>query len=171
MDQGLAAVWAGVAGLVGAGIGGAAAVWGAAIGGRRTVEAAERQAQRTATAEHQHWLRQQRHDAYRALVLVVDEAMSSGTPTAFEVLDRAARVRQAVSAVSVLGPDGIGLPAVALLSPFADHLEQLRNQHASGSTVTSTTPAPWPPALLAELRTAYATYRLAVRDALNAPPS
>jgi hypothetical protein len=172
VDQGIAAVWAGVAGLVGAGIGGAGAVWGAAIGGRRTVEAAERQAQRAAAAEHQHWLRQQRYEAYQALTLLVEEAMSGPTPTAADVLETTSRVRAAVSAVAVLGPNEVSNAAVAMLDPFSDRLVSLRTQGAAGGgRLPNATPAPWDPATLDQLRASYAVYRLAARSFFNEPPA
>jgi hypothetical protein len=78
MDQGLAAVWAGIAGLAGAAIGGGAAAWGAWIGGKRTVEAAEKQAQRAAVTEQQHWQRQARYDAYQAALLIAEQPVYWG---------------------------------------------------------------------------------------------
>lgn len=76
MDQGIAAVWAGVAGLVGAGVGGCAAVWGATIGGNRAVEAAERAARHQSNADFQQWQRQERSEAYRELAALGHEIMA-----------------------------------------------------------------------------------------------
>ncbi|MEU4893507.1 hypothetical protein AB0B12_35405 [Streptomyces sp. NPDC044780] len=68
MDQGIAAVAAGIAGLLGAGIGGLAAAYGARIGAQNTIEAARTQVDRQATAEHLHWIREQRRQAYSAIM-------------------------------------------------------------------------------------------------------
>lgn len=119
MDQGLAAVWAGAAGLVGAGIGGAAAVWGAAIGGRRTVEAAERQAQRTAVTEHQHWLRQQRFDAYQELMTAAEPLTNRGHTVSWEAGRLGTeKVENAIRRVNLLGPQEVREAAVRLHHPM-----------------------------------------------------
>ncbi|NEB16192.1 hypothetical protein [Streptomyces coelicoflavus] len=64
MDQGIAGVIAGVAGLVGAGIGGLATAYGARIGAQKSMEAVQVQVQRQSTAEHKHWVREQRRQVY-----------------------------------------------------------------------------------------------------------
>src|SRR5690349_8302162 len=105
MDQGLAAVWAGIAGLAGAGIGGGAAVWGAAIGGKKTVEAAVQAEQRAAAAEHQHWQRQARYDAYRAVMAIAEETSRWTQPISVStVVEASSRLREAIAAVDVVGP-------------------------------------------------------------------
>ncbi|MFD8369236.1 hypothetical protein ACFV2Z_00450 [Streptomyces sp. NPDC059688] len=63
MDQGVAAIWAGVAGLVGAGIGGLATAYGARIGAQKSLEAVGLQVEQQAAAEHAHWVREQRRQA------------------------------------------------------------------------------------------------------------
>jgi membrane protease subunit (stomatin/prohibitin family) len=60
MDQGIAAAFAGVAGLVGAGIGGLATAYGARVGAQKALQAVQMQVQQQAAAEHSHWLRDQR---------------------------------------------------------------------------------------------------------------
>lgn len=65
MDQGIAALIAAGFGLVGAGVGGLAAVWGAKVGAERSAQATRQQVQDQAVAEHDHWLRQQRLEAYQ----------------------------------------------------------------------------------------------------------
>ncbi|MFF8448625.1 hypothetical protein ACF06Q_13085 [Streptomyces leeuwenhoekii] len=72
MDQGVAAFVAGIAGMVGA-LGGAvaggiAAVRGARIGAEKTAEATRQAVRDQATAEHGHWLRGQRRDAYASFI-------------------------------------------------------------------------------------------------------
>ncbi|WP_416983228.1 hypothetical protein [Streptomyces sp. T028] len=64
MDQGVAGVIAGIAGLVGAGVGGLATAYGARIGAQKTIEAAHMQVERQSTAEHLHWIREQRRQVY-----------------------------------------------------------------------------------------------------------
>lgn len=68
MDQGLAAVIAGAFGLVGAAVGGAAAAWGARVGAEKTALATRQQVRDQAEAEHAHWLRQQRLEAYEGFL-------------------------------------------------------------------------------------------------------
>ncbi|WP_432110291.1 hypothetical protein [Streptomyces sp. AA1529] len=68
MDQGVAALIAGAAGMVGALggsiAGGLAAIRGAKIGAMSSAEATRRQVQDQSMAEHSHWLRSKRADAY-----------------------------------------------------------------------------------------------------------
>lgn len=72
MDQGMAAVVAGVVGMVGALIGAIAgaraAVRGAQIGGAKAVEAAQLQVDGQAAAGHVQWVRGQRQQAYAKLL-------------------------------------------------------------------------------------------------------
>ncbi|MGW8765792.1 hypothetical protein ACWGN5_25145 [Streptomyces sp. NPDC055815] len=63
MDQGLAAALAGIAGVVGAGIGGLATAYGARVGAQKTIEAVHTQVAHQASAEHEHWTREQRRQA------------------------------------------------------------------------------------------------------------
>ncbi|MFF3581672.1 hypothetical protein [Streptomyces mirabilis] len=63
MDQGIAAALAGVAGLVGAGIGGLATAYGARVGAQKALESVQMQVQQQAAAEHSHWLRDHRRQA------------------------------------------------------------------------------------------------------------
>ncbi|MGW5047173.1 hypothetical protein [Streptomyces griseoluteus] len=60
MDQGIAGLLAGIAGLVGAGIGGLATAYGARVGATKTLEAAQTQARQQSVAEHRHWVRDRR---------------------------------------------------------------------------------------------------------------
>ncbi|MFJ6433896.1 hypothetical protein [Streptomyces sp. NPDC091416] len=72
MDQGVAALVAGIVGMVGAlggaVAGGVAAVRGARIGAEKTGEATRQAVQDQAAAEHGHWLREQRRDAYASFI-------------------------------------------------------------------------------------------------------
>lgn len=121
MDQGMAALIAGLTGMAGA-LGGAVAgaigaVRGAKVGAERTAEATRQQVQDQAVAEHSHWLRQQRQTAYSAFIAAnqaaerAAEAAMNGTydPQArdsLEALDRARNDLNDISSqVFVLGPD------------------------------------------------------------------
>ncbi|WP_158727313.1 hypothetical protein [Streptomyces sp. NRRL S-31] len=64
MDQGVAAVVAGLAGTMGALAGAMAGVRGARLGALKAVEAARLQVEDQAQAEHRHWVREQRRQAY-----------------------------------------------------------------------------------------------------------
>ncbi|MFJ8152240.1 hypothetical protein [Streptomyces sp. NPDC094468] len=64
MDQGVAALIAAGFGVLGTAVGGAAAVWGAKIGAERSAQAVKQQVRDQTAAEHAHWLRQQRLEAY-----------------------------------------------------------------------------------------------------------
>ncbi|MFE6097730.1 hypothetical protein ACFQ7M_38035 [Streptomyces massasporeus] len=63
---------AGLFGVIGAAIGGAAAAWGARSGAERTARAAQQQVHDQAIAEHAHWLRQQRLEAYEGFMRAYD---------------------------------------------------------------------------------------------------
>ncbi|MFJ4279034.1 hypothetical protein [Streptomyces massasporeus] len=64
MDQGVAAVVAGLAGTVGALAGALAGMRGARLGALKAVEAAHLHVQGQARTEHKHWVREQRRQAY-----------------------------------------------------------------------------------------------------------
>lgn len=101
MDQGIAAAFAGIAGLVGAAIGGLATAYGARIGAHKSLEAVMLQVHQQSRAEHDHWLRDQRRqacvdfiDAFVAFARSVSDcggytATSQNIPS--EVLDGALR--------------------------------------------------------------------------------
>lgn len=97
MDQGWAALVAGGFGLLGAVIGGAAAV----LGARQQVRA-------QATAEHQHWSRQMRREAYESFITGAYDVLGSFTTLMAAMLDgehEAARdqVKRKLSALLALG--------------------------------------------------------------------
>jgi hypothetical protein len=68
MDQGIAGVIAGIAGLLGAGIGGLATAYGARLGAQKTIEAVQTQVDRQSAAEHRHWVREQRKQVYSSIL-------------------------------------------------------------------------------------------------------
>jgi hypothetical protein len=172
MDQGVAAVWAGFAGLGGACIGGAAAVWGSWVTGKKSVEAAEKQAHRAALAEHQAWQRQARYEAYR-LALSITEEMAGWTPptslrTAMELLGR---LREAVNAVYVLGPPEATAAARRLLEPMLDAMFVHVAAVNSGVSVSTESPIAWDDARAAEMFRTHAEFREVLRAVLERPPS
>lgn len=146
MDQGLASLWAGVAGLAGAGIGGACAAWAAAIGGRKAVEAAQEQEARAARAEHQHWQRQQRFDAFQELVPAAEALVNWGDQVAWEDARLGiARAEQAIRRVQLLGPDEVADAATDLHGPMR------RAALASWALRDYTDPCPDPPDALIDV--------------------
>ncbi|MGI5427933.1 hypothetical protein [Streptomyces sp. CA-179760] len=85
MDQGVAALIAGLAGMAGA-LGGAVAgavgaVRGAKVGAEKTAEATRQQVKDQALAEHGHWLREQRQAAYSAFI-AANQAVERAADTA-----------------------------------------------------------------------------------------
>ncbi|WP_030673737.1 hypothetical protein [Streptomyces sp. NRRL B-1347] len=63
MDQGIAGLAAGIAGLIGAGVGGLATAYGARVGAQKTIEAAQTQVRAQSSVDHQQWVRDQRRQA------------------------------------------------------------------------------------------------------------
>ena len=173
MDQGVAAVWAGIAGLAGAGIGGAAAVWGSAIAGRKSIEAAKQQSERAAAAEHQHWQRQARFDAYRSLLAIAEEMGRWARPLSVSmVVGVISRLREAVADVHILGPAEASAAAGRLLEPALEALFDFRAAHPemAGSQVAGDESVPWGQNRTDELLTAHAAFRETVRAVLERPP-
>lgn len=116
MDQGIAALVAGVTGMVGAlggaVAGGVAAVRGARIGAERTAEATRQQVQDQAAAEHGHWLREQRRDAYASFITAtqaVTDASKAVTTMQHEQLIGLNRSIQELikvsSLITLMGPE------------------------------------------------------------------
>lgn len=123
MDQGIAALIAGIAGTAGA-LGGAVAgaigaVRGARAGAETTAEATRQQVRDQAAVEHSHWLRQQRQAAYSAFIAASQVAQRAaeaamrdapGLPGRDEIqaLGEAIETLSHVSSqVSVLGPENM----------------------------------------------------------------
>ncbi|GGV38852.1 hypothetical protein [Streptomyces spectabilis] len=83
MDQGIAGLAAGIAGLIGAGVGGLATAYGARIGAQKTIEAAQTQVQAQSSVDHQQWVRDQRRqactDVFDAFSRYVQVASSCGS--------------------------------------------------------------------------------------------
>lgn len=176
MDQGVAAVWAGIAGLAGAGIGGGLAAWGSWIGGRKTVEAAERAEERAAKTGHQQWQRERRYDAYRAFMELLDE-MNAWTVNvrAQEVIDLLTRLRGAAAAISVLGPEEVAEAAASSISALTQvafrSLHAANHTYQPGEAVPSSTPAALTPENSQRMADAREQFQAAVHDVLGAPPA
>ncbi|MFE3585312.1 hypothetical protein [Streptomyces vinaceus] len=129
MDQGMAAVAAGIVGLLGAGIGGLATAYGARVGAQQTVEAARTQVDRQAAAEHLHWVREQRRQTYSdimeadlVLTMTLQDCTSdllrrSGLPG--ETVDRMQRelmiLATTVTRAGMWGPDDLVTKAQDLI--------------------------------------------------------
>ncbi|WP_158933502.1 hypothetical protein [Streptomyces sp. NRRL S-1868] len=123
MDQGVAALIAGLAGMAGA-LGGAVAgaigaVRGARVGAEKTAEATRQQVRDQAKAEHGHWLRQQRQAAYSAFIVATQgveraaDAVLRSTPSprwrdeVESLVQRMEELNDVASQVSVLGPESM----------------------------------------------------------------
>ncbi|MEU1925140.1 hypothetical protein ACFZAB_30735 [Streptomyces albogriseolus] len=120
MDEGVAAIVAGVAGMVGAlggaVAGGVAAIRGARIGAEKTAEATRAQVRDQAALDHRRWLQQQRVEAYSAFLEAWDAVLISITeaggwreePTPAEALgpvsDALRNLRSQLTRVTVVGP-------------------------------------------------------------------
>ncbi|MFG2604992.1 hypothetical protein ACGFT2_15825 [Streptomyces sp. NPDC048514] len=146
MNEGTAALVAGLAGtagaLGGALIGAVAAVRGARIGAERAAQATRRQVQDQASAEHVHWLRQQRLEAYATLLAAYDAHVSSAfrtrrrlspspTRTAIpdeeldELLTTARAIRRERQRVKLVGPEPVHSKAVELEDAVWSHWSSL----------------------------------------------
>ncbi|GFN05590.1 hypothetical protein ACTFBT_20695 [Streptomyces microflavus] len=124
MDQGTAALIAGLAGALGA-LGGAltggiAAVRGARIGAETAAVAARQQVQDQAATEHAHWLRERRQETYGIFLAAAQEVQRMAQPLVVALYVEQRRdsqlndAQQAVSKlcdlgnnVSLIGPDRI----------------------------------------------------------------
>ncbi|MFF9025159.1 hypothetical protein [Streptomyces eurythermus] len=135
MDQGMAALIAGLAGtagaLGGALVGGVAAVRGARIGAEKAAEAARQQVQDQALADHNHWLRQQRLEAYTTFLAAYDAHVPIADRTSRKIQDlspgedlpdedlaemiaTANAIRRERQRVKLVGPDAIHSKAMNL---------------------------------------------------------
>ncbi|MEU9363167.1 hypothetical protein AB0D78_16210 [Streptomyces avermitilis] len=152
MDQGIAGVIAGVAGLVGAGIGGLATAYGARIGAQKTIEAAQTQVKHQSAAEHVHWVREQRRLVYSELAkLHASFTMTSikckidlvgGQPLAEEAKESLIEQVTALGEVSALtvlwGPDDVVIKARRLPTTAAEKFSALVAWSAAAQTGSAT---------------------------------
>ncbi|MFE6149306.1 hypothetical protein [Streptomyces sp. NPDC057889] len=129
--EAVALVVAGV-GLVGAiggaAIGGAAATRGARLGAETAAKATEKQVKEQALNEHEHWLREQRLQAYRSLLLAYDKWATAATqmsgmldwtrtdadPNPVDTGSPANEVTSAYVLIKLLGPEEVRQTATAL---------------------------------------------------------
>lgn len=130
MDQGLAAALAGVAGLIGAGIGGIATAYGARVGADKTIEAVQTQVHGQSTAEHAHWVREQRRqlcsditDAYASFMeasAICSTWIRMGEAASREALDWISHSEVALinhcARTQLWGPDELEDAALTLLT-------------------------------------------------------
>ncbi|WP_158761681.1 hypothetical protein [Streptomyces sp. NRRL S-146] len=142
MDEGTAALIAGLAGTVGAVagavVGAVAAVRGARIGAEKAAETARQQVQDQASIDHEHWLRQQRIEAYSEFLAAYDESalvatrtsrkireMEPGDPKPEDDLNEltaaALRLRQVRQRVKLVGPELIHARATGLEDAARDY--------------------------------------------------
>jgi hypothetical protein len=142
MDEGTAALIAGLAGTVGAVagavVGAVAAVRGARIGAEKAAETARQQVQDQASIDHEHWLRQQRIEAYSEFLTAYDESaliasrtikkirdMEPGDPKPEDDLNEltatALRLRQVRQRVKLVGPEPIHARAMGLEDAAHDY--------------------------------------------------
>ncbi|MEV1061762.1 hypothetical protein [Streptomyces sp. NPDC050263] len=136
MDQGIAAVLAGVAGLAGAGIGGLATAYGARIGAQKSMEAVQVQVRKQSEAEHLHWAREQRRQTCIALtdtfglfarsVVSCNAFIYDRRPLPLEEIDRITAEAQSLviqrGHVELWGP----LPLTEAATALTDAAEELR---------------------------------------------
>ncbi|MCC9686877.1 hypothetical protein [Streptomyces sp. MNU103] len=131
MDEGLAAVIAGVAGTVGALGGGLIAGIAAVRGARATGEAVRQQVRDQAEVEHRQWLRGQRQQAYADTIHALEMFLSVAGTAIFQEEQRAEHMPRVVElherfaaqcvAVDLVGPEEVRGPlskAVDVSSDF-----------------------------------------------------
>ncbi|MFF8511241.1 hypothetical protein ACF064_24445 [Streptomyces sp. NPDC015492] len=143
MDQGLAALIAGIAGAVG-GLGGAiaggfAAARGARIGAEKTAAALLRQTQDQGEIEHQHWAREQRrvictevmklYEEFAKAVVMVLGPLRNGeipsTETQLELVRITSGFPLASRQVELWGPTELGRAATVLAQRAHDGVQAL----------------------------------------------
>ncbi|MFJ8856688.1 hypothetical protein [Streptomyces sp. NPDC102437] len=126
VDQGLAALIAGVAAFGGAVISGWYTGRSARVGAERAAAAVLEQVTKQAAAEHGHWLRQQRQDAYTAFLAAFDRAADALGPVfeawalGYQGMDAPAvrelwrpvdeadlAMQRAITRLSIVGPDAV----------------------------------------------------------------
>ncbi|MET7719057.1 hypothetical protein [Streptomyces sp. NPDC005407] len=143
MDQGVAALIAAGFGVLGTVVGGAAAVWGAKIGAERSAQAVKQQVKDQAAAEHAHWLRQQRLEAYERFddnysqlsrLVVRIEGDISSAPDLIRDLARCS------SRIDILGPLEVSFRAVQIATALGvriAELHMLRRMESGGDGESS----------------------------------
>jgi len=127
MDQGLAAVIAGVAGTIGAFggavAGGLAAVRGARVGAETSAQALRDQVRDQAATEHAHWLREQRKVAYTLFITAAQLAQEKSLNYALDPSDdnmdelhnAVADLASHSGSITLIGPESIQRSADRLI--------------------------------------------------------
>ncbi|MFJ5728339.1 hypothetical protein [Streptomyces paradoxus] len=145
MDQGIAALIAAGFGLVGAVVGGIAAVWGVKVGAERSAQATRQQVQDQAAAEHDHWLRQQRLEAYQNFQDTYGELVRLTALDGDEDLSAAAESARVLfrwsSRIDILGPPNVAELADRVTSALTIRLTAAIAMHRMNSGVDGE-PAP-----------------------------
>ncbi|MGW6456991.1 hypothetical protein ACWF94_13900 [Streptomyces sp. NPDC055078] len=177
MNEGLAAIVAAAFGLVGAAIGGSAAVWGA----RATAASLLQQVQAQAVAEHGHWRRGTRQDAYEAYIAALHDMhdallswhrSATAAPPATappappdSYTDRRDTLLRAGFRVEVAGPermDRLATTAHDRLSDLADLL------HRDGARWDPASEREWE-AAARQCEAAFESFTAGAREVLDAP--
>jgi hypothetical protein len=133
MDGSLTALIAASFGLVGTALGSTVTAWTTRANANKSADSARRQVYDKATADHAHWMRQQRLAAFDAFLEAWDECLritqaSGSTEAADETsLDelRAASGRMAERArrIALLGPEGVTRAAEELAATMQEDVE------------------------------------------------
>ncbi|MFF2651436.1 hypothetical protein [Streptomyces sp. NPDC058045] len=142
MDQGIAAAFAGAAGLIGAAVGGYAVVRGARLGAEASVRAVRQQTVDQAATEHARWLREQRLEVYAAFIGAAQDLLeSAGTAqrdltatAADDVSEACATVAGLLNRVSLLGPGALAGHAHAVMQAAWAMAHALRSAAEQGVT-------------------------------------
>ncbi|QIT44993.1 hypothetical protein [Streptomyces antibioticus] len=151
MDQGIAGVIAGIAGLVGAGIGGFATAYGARVGAQKTIEAAQAQVSHQSTAEHAHWVREQRRQAYsdamethgtfitslNVAVSQLSAAPPLSSETVTELQEKLVALGLAATRIHLWGPEEAVSKANTLARAAHRRLEALKGWSAATESATA----------------------------------
>ncbi|MEU2606607.1 hypothetical protein [Streptomyces albus] len=137
MDEGVAAVVAGLAGFAGAIAGGMAAIRGARIGAETSARALRQQVQDQADSEHARWLREQRRQGYNNYITAAQKVAAAAREavleptdaTTDELFDATIDLTHLRSAVTLIGPEAIESAADDVLSS-AHHLDHVLREAA-----------------------------------------
>jgi hypothetical protein len=144
MDEGVVALATAGVGLIGAiggaAIGGIAAARGARIGAETAARATVRQVHDQAAVDHGHWLRQQRLEAYGAMLIAYEEYGRAATvaqlflerpesgvadPELGNVASRATAITRVYMKIRLLGPSAVKDKALRLRLKIDEHVESL----------------------------------------------
>ncbi|WP_327346333.1 hypothetical protein [Streptomyces europaeiscabiei] len=188
MDQGVSAVIAGLAGLVGAVFGGMTTAYGARVGAQKTIEAVHAQADRQSISEHQQWVREQRRlacvsfiDAFGVYALAtsklstaIEEGNDIHADSAMEASGAHRALVVAKGHSQLWGPDSLNQAAHRVTRATAQLLSVIGHWHASYDEISSDRKAELQRQCLTaneELKQARWAYVEAAQFKLSLPPS